>query len=420
MRSETAKSAARASARNLSFTAGRAPDVGRAIRRARYHARLFESTHDILSTVVLYRRMPIEIESPEEMGYATIACNLSESSIWDARLGNWTRGLEGLTLCYGEHRGAAALRESVAALHAGVGPDDVLVVPGAAAALFIVNSALLDSDSWMLVVRPNYATNIATPRLLKCAVHYLTLRFENHFELDLDEAASRIAPGTRLISVTYPHNPTGVVLDERRLQDLIDLTERHDCYLLVDETYRDLHRGPSAPLAAQLSRRAISVSSLSKAFGLPGIRMGWIICRNRELQNLFLAAKEQIFICNSVVDEEIARRVLDEREKLLSGIRARVAENYKVVSEWIAGEELLEWVSPQGGVVCLPRMRTSLPVNTASFYETLLKDFATYVGPGHWFELSDRYFRLGYGWEPRDKLAAGLRNISKALRKSLE
>src|ERR1700722_2091249 len=114
-----------------------------------------------------YRRMPIEVESPEEMGYATIDCNLSESSIWDARLGNWSRDLDGLILCYGEHRGNAALREIFGASSSGARADDVLVVPGAAAALFIVNSSLLDAGSSMLVVRPNYATNITTPRLLQ-------------------------------------------------------------------------------------------------------------------------------------------------------------------------------------------------------------------------------------------------------------
>jgi aspartate/methionine/tyrosine aminotransferase len=369
-----------------------------------------------------YRRMPIEVESPEEMemGYDSIACNLSESSIWDARLGDWSRGLEGLTLCYGEHRGRAELREAIAAGCGEVRAKDVLVVPGAAAALFIVNSSLLDENSSCLVIRPNYATNVETPRLLRCSMEYLDLKFENQFDLNLDEVASRITRETRLVSVTYPHNPTGVVLGEAKLLALIDLVESHNCFLLVDETYRDLQRAPSPPLAAQLSTRAISVSSLSKAFGLPGIRMGWIVCRNRELQDLFLAAKEQIFICNSVVDEEIARRVLLERESLLSGIRARVDANYQIVSEWMDNEERLEWIPPQGGVVCLPRVRAGVAVNSGVFYETLFRAYGTYVGPGHWFELPDRYFRLGYGWETKDRLAAGLRNISAALGASLE
>ncbi|MGH9708016.1 MAG: aminotransferase class I/II-fold pyridoxal phosphate-dependent enzyme, partial [Candidatus Acidiferrales bacterium] len=184
------------------------------------------------------------------------------------------------------------------------------------------------------------------------------------------------------------------------------------------ETYRDLHRGDPPPLAASLSERAISVSSLSKAYGLPGIRMGWIVCRDPELQELFLAAKEQIVICNSVIDEEIARRVLAQREALLPEILARVDENWKIVSQWMAGEKHLEWILPGGGVVCLPRFAGNLEINTHAFYEVLLRKFSTYVGPGHWFELSDRYFRLGYGWEGKEKLARGLKNISSAIEAS--
>lgn len=367
-----------------------------------------------------YRRMPIEVESPEELGYGSIQCNLSESSVWDARLGDWSKDLDGLILCYGAHRGSQELREIIAATSEGVRANDVLVVPGAAAALFIVNSSLLEADSSMLVVRPNYSTNIETPRLIGCSTKYLDLKFENKFELDLDEVAFLMTPDTRVVSVTYPHNPTGVVLSESKLRILIDLVERRGCFLLVDETYRDLHRGSCPPLAAALSTRAISVSSLSKAFGLPGIRMGWTITRNPELQELFLAAKEQIFICNSVIDEEIARRVLLGRGNLLAGIRERVADNFQIVSEWMDGHKYLEWIRPQGGVVCLPRVRTGVAMNTETFYRVLMQKFATYVGPGHWFELSDQYFRLGYGWEPKEKVAAGLRNISMALAASLE
>jgi aspartate/methionine/tyrosine aminotransferase len=365
-----------------------------------------------------YRRMPIEVEAPEELGYGSIQCNLSESSIWDAHFGDWSSELDNLVLCYGAHRGKDELREAIAASY-GAARDDILVVPGAAAALFIVNTSLLETGTSMVVVRPNYATNMETPRLLPCSVKFNELKFENRFELDMAELAAQITPETRLVSVTYPHNPSGAVLSESKLHELIELVERCNGYLLVDETYRDLHRGDCPPLAATVSSSAISVSSLSKAFGLPGIRMGWIVCKNPELRKLFLAGKEQIFICNSVIDEEIALRVMLKRDALLSDIRGRVAEHFRIVFEWMQSEKHLEWIPPQGGVVCLPRMRADVPIDTEVFYDRLLKQYSTYVGPGHWFEMSDRYFRLGYAWEPQDKLKLGLQNISRALADSV-
>ena len=116
-----------------------------------------------------------------------------------------------------------------------------------------------------------------------------------------------VRPGlTRLISVTCPHNPTGTMLDLASLQALVDLAERSGAVLLVDETYRDLtHRAP-LPMAATLSRRAISVSSMSKAYGLPGLRVGWAVCRDAQLAETLLAAKEQIVICGATIDEAIA------------------------------------------------------------------------------------------------------------------
>jgi aspartate/methionine/tyrosine aminotransferase len=365
-----------------------------------------------------YRRMSIEVEAPEELGYGTIQCNLSESSIWDAHFGDWSGELDNLVLCYGAHRGKDELREAIAASYR-ASQEDILVVPGASAALFIVNTSLLETGTSMVVARPNYATNIETPRLLPCSVKFIELKFEDRFELDMAALAAQITPETRLVSVTYPHNPTGTVLSESKLRELIDLVERRNCYLLLDETYRDLHRGDCPPLAATLSSSAISVSSLSKAFGLPGIRMGWIVCKNPELRKLFLAGKEQIFICNSVIDEEIALRVMLKRDALLSDIRGRVAAHFRIVREWMQNEKHLEWVEPQGGVVCLPRMRADVPIDTGAFYDRLLKHNSTYVGPGHWFEISDRYFRLGYAWEPHDKLRLGLQNISRALADSV-
>jgi len=359
--------------------------------------------------------MPIEVESPEEYGYARIRYNLSESSVADRRLSDLGLTIPDLTLLYGEHRGRERLRELIAADDPALSAADVLVTTGAAGALFIVATSLLAADDHLVVIRPNYATNLETPRAIGCAVTHVDLRFEEGFRLDVARVAAALTPRTRLISVTCPHNPTGVMLTEAELRALVALAAKAGCHLLVDETYRDLSLEARLPLAASLAPHAISVSSLSKAYGVPGIRTGWLITRDPALQELFLAAHEQINICGSVVDEWIAEQVMSRRAELLAPTLAEMRRRLALVSDWIAGEDRLEWVRPAGGVVCFPRMKTEPPGGTDAFYRRLLEAHGAYVGPGHWFELPDTYFRLGYGWPTADELTAGLAAISAAL-----
>ena len=174
--------------------------------------------------------------------------------------------------------------------------------------------------------------------------------------------------------------------------------------LLVDETYRDLTHGRQLPMAATLSPRAISVASMSKAYGLPGIRIGWAVTTDPGLQETLLAAKEQIVICGSTIDEHIAGRVLADRERILPPILQDVRERASVVQAWMDAQDAFEWVPPSGGVVGLVRFRDGVVVDEEAFYRRLLAEHGTYVGPGHWFELSDRHFRLGFGWPTHAEL----------------
>jgi aspartate/methionine/tyrosine aminotransferase len=363
-----------------------------------------------------YVRMPIEVESPEEYGYSNIRYNLSESSIRDRSVSDLGCSIPNLTLLYGEHRGSPRLRELIVADQAELDAGDVLITGGAATALFIVSTSLLGASDHLVVVRPNYATNLETPRAIGCSISFVDLQLESGFRLDFEKLAAEVTPRTRLVSVTCPHNPSGVMFTAEELHRLVALTAANGCYLLVDETYRDLSYEGPLPLAATLGRHVISVSSLSKAYGIPGIRIGWLICRDPKLQETFLAAKEQISICGSVIDEWIAEQVLAKRSALLEPTLAEMRARRKLVGEWIEQEPLLECVPPQGGVVCFPHMRAEPPGGTTAFYQRLLETHGTYVGPGHWFEMSDSFFRLGYGWPTREELEAGLTGISQALR----
>ncbi|MGV3524120.1 MAG: aminotransferase class I/II-fold pyridoxal phosphate-dependent enzyme [Candidatus Sericytochromatia bacterium] len=367
-----------------------------------------------------YRRMPIEVESPEEYGYDRIQHNLSESSIWDARLSDLNLALDDLVLFYGEHRGDRRLRETIAARHPGISPDDVLVTPGAAAALFILHTVLLERGTELLVQHPNYATNLETPYALGADITPWPLSFAQGYQSDPVWLAQHLKPSTRLVSVTTPHNPSGQLMPLATLEALVEQVRASQAYLLVDETYRELcFDSDLLPLAAGLDPRVISVSSLSKAYGLPGIRIGWLICRDRHLMERCLAAKEQIVICNSVLDETVALQALQQSERLMAQIRPRVAQQRQVLSDWMAQQDWLEWVPPQGGVVCFPRFRAErLPADAPSFlkrfYQVLLSEHGTVVGPGRWFEQPDSSFRIGYAWPTAASLRAGLAAIEQA------
>lgn len=366
-----------------------------------------------------YQRMSIEKESPEELGYSSIKYNLAESSVSDVMLKNIQLNLDDLSLCYTHHRGHPSLRELISIEGNKIEKDDVLITVGAASALFIIATTLLTASDHLIVIRPNYATNIETPKTIGCKITYIDLSFENNWKSDISLIENSIQPNTKYISVTHPHNPTGAVLEEHELCLLAEMAERYKIHLLVDETYRDLNFKKLLPYAASLNKYVISVSSVSKAYGLPGLRLGWLITKDKDLMEQFLAAKEQIFISNSVLDEEVALQFLLKRQEHFTTMREVVQKKFLILEQWIANETRLEWVKPSGGVVCFPHIRATMKIDTEKFYSVLMNKYATMVGPGHWFDMPDNFMRIGYGWPTLEELETGLHNISKVLNEIL-
>jgi aspartate/methionine/tyrosine aminotransferase len=370
---------------------------------------------------MFYRRMPIEVESPEQLGYDRIKNNLSESSYTDALFRDIDPGagldLRELVLCYGSHAGHEGLRELIVQGTV-LKKEDVLLTIGAAGALFIIATSLLEKGDELVVVRPNYATNIETPRTIGASISYIDLSYEEGFTLDVDRVRSAISPQTKYISVTHPHNPTGACLSDGQLRQLAAIAETNGIYLLVDETYRDMVFGDQLPLAATYSPNIISVSSLSKTYGLPGLRTGWIICRNEQLMETFLAAKEQIHICGPVLDEELAYRYMLHRDRHFDRIRQDIEQKFTLVKDWMQRQDGFEWVEPRGGCVCFPRIRKPEDVDLDRFYKVLLEEYGTYTGPGHWFEMPRHYMRVGFGWPTKEQLREGLAALTKSLNDS--
>jgi aspartate/methionine/tyrosine aminotransferase len=203
------------------------------------------------------------------------------------------------------------------------------------------------------------------------------------------------------------------MMREDELKAVVKAVEAAGSRLLLDETYREMAFSRPLPMAASLSPRAISVSSISKTYGVPGLRTGWLVTSDAKLRETFLAAKEQIVICGSTIDEELGARILERRLTLLPIIRTTIQKHLAIVDSWIKNEQSLEWVRPEGGVACFPRVRGKLDLGR--FYRTLNEKHKTHVGPGHWFDMDRRYFRIGYGWPKTAELQEGLRAISASL-----
>ena len=364
--------------------------------------------------------MSIEVESPEEMGYSTIQYNLAESSVRDIYFRDLKLNLDDLFICYGEHRGKLELRQEIIRDEKDLSANNVLVCPSAATALFIISTTLLNNNDHLIVLRPNYATNIETPRAINCEISFIDLTFENDFQFDIKQIKDAIQPNTKLISITSPHNPTGVVFDAKTIEEIIAFAETKGIYVLVDETYRYLNfQTELVPYYAAKNANVISVCSLSKAHGVPGIRTGWLINKNEKLMYDFLAAKEQIIICNSVVDEEIAHHILKQKD-FLKSTHLHIQQNFSIIKNWIENEQhFLEWTEPTCGVVCFPRIKNKYNVDINKFYKILYEEYKTLVGAGHWFEQDDRYMRIGFGYPSSEELLQGLKNIDASIEASI-
>jgi aspartate/methionine/tyrosine aminotransferase len=366
--------------------------------------------------------MAIEKEAPEEVG-AIIKYNLSESAISDQTLESLNITIpSNSVLTYTEHKGSHKIRSIVAkASGYPITPEDVLVTAGASTSLFIITTALVGPNDHVIVTRPNYATNLEIPRSIGCNISFIDLEFESQFHLEIERVAAAIRPGvTKLISICSPNNPTGTMCSASELEALALLAKENNCYLLVDETYADLDYAASeknpAPRAACLGDHIITVSSMSKAYGVPGIRVGWLTTINPTLQETFLAAKEQISISGSVLDELIAEQILARRDTLLPATIADMRRRKDLVAGWVEKHsDLVDWVRPEAGVMCFIKIKKEPEGGIEAFYKLLLDHHGVYIGRGTWFERDDCFFRLGYGWPTWEELETGLDKIAQAL-----
>ncbi|MEU4667927.1 aminotransferase class I/II-fold pyridoxal phosphate-dependent enzyme [Amycolatopsis sp. NPDC023774] len=264
---------------------------------------------------------------------------------------------ETLALGYTETYGLPVLREEIAATYTDVGPEHVLCFAGAEEGLYLAMRTLLEPGDHSVVITPNYQAAETIPLSIG-EVSGVALRPEDGWALDVDEIERQLRPTTRLVSVNFPNNPTGAVPDLETWTRLVRLCEERGVLLFSDEVYRGLELDPSAtlPQAADLSASALSLNVMSKAYGLPGLRVGWIACRDPEILRRLERAKHYTSICNSAPSEVLALIGLRARDAILARNRAVIAENVPKFAAFFENyRDLFAWAPPQGGCVCFPR-----------------------------------------------------------------
>jgi len=264
---------------------------------------------------------------------------------------------ETLELGYTQTWGLPALREEIARTYDNLEPEDVVCFAGASEPIFLAMRVLLDADSHAVVITPNYQSAEALPRAIGETTG-VPLRPEDGWALDLDAVRRVLRPNTTVISVNFPNNPTGAVPDADTWRGLAALCDERGIRLFSDEVYRGLEIPPQQqlPQAADLSPTALSLNVMSKAYGLPGLRIGWIACRDRQVLAQLERAKHYTSICNSATSEVLALIALRARERILERNRQIVRDNARTFAEFFAARpDLFEFTPPQGGCVCFPR-----------------------------------------------------------------
>jgi aspartate/methionine/tyrosine aminotransferase len=265
-----------------------------------------------------------------------------------------------LPLGYTETWGTERLRAAIAATYDACTSEDVLAFAGAEEAIFWAMQLLAGPGDHVVVTVPNYQAMETVPRAAGADVTGVLLDESDGWRLDLDAVRSALRPATRLVAVNFPNNPTGAVPDHETWQALIALCDERGIRLLSDEVYRgiELDETRTLPQAADMSPSAVSINVMSKSYGLPGLRIGWVTCRDHAVLEALERHKHYTSICNAAPSELLATVALRAAEQIHARNRAIVAANLPVFDEFFAEhDDLFDWARPDGGCVAFPRYR---------------------------------------------------------------
>jgi aspartate/methionine/tyrosine aminotransferase len=328
-----------------------------------------------------------------------------------------------IALGYGTAEGETKLRKAIADCH-GASPDEVVVTVGSAHALFLTASVVCGRGDQVVT------TSIGSPlayNALEAAgaeVSCVLPSFDEAYQVDLASICWHLSKKTKLVYLAAPQGPSGIIVPSTVISELITLIEHTspEAYLLLDETYRDAAYDEDRmfPSFVGLSPKVISCGSISHCLGAPGLRVGWVIARDRALHDALVRRKFNTMIACSVVDEFLAHKVFQRRDVVLRERQRLLRQGLSIVTDWVLEHgDWLEWIRPDAGASCCARLRPSAFGDTAvqRFYEEITIE-GIKVANGTCFGEDARVFRLGFGLLPTSELMDCLAALSAALKRA--
>jgi hypothetical protein len=332
----------------------------------------------------------------------TVRYNLGSSEVPHFRLDRLPVSVAELELDGASYYRYPPLRQAIAAKE-GVASEQVVMANGTSMANMLALAALIEPGDEVLVEQPTYEPMLAAARFCGAKVKRFARRREDGFRLDPDEVERQVSPRTRLILIANLHNPSSAFADEAALRRIGELGPR----VLVDEVYLDAQ--PGARSAVHLGDAFVSTNSLTKVYGLSGLRCGWILAEP-ELAERIWRLNELFGVSQPHADERLCCLALAHLDEVAAGNHERLARNRAVVEAFFAGRSEIECAPLGQGITAFPRL---VEGDVDALHRLLVDRYDTSIVPGRWFEVPD-HFRLGYGMAT-DILEEGLRRLGSAL-----
>lgn len=319
-----------------------------------------------------------------------------------------------LKMTYGAIEGSDRLRSAIAALYDFATINNVLVTHGAIGANSLVYQALVGPGDRVVTVVPTYQQHYSIPESLGADVQRLHLRAENGYLPDLEELRRLVTPATKLIAFSNPNNPTGSLMERVSLEEIVRIAASVGAYILSDEVYRGTTQQSDTltESVADLYPKGISTGSMSKAFSLAGLRLGWI-CGPTEVLRAAEIHRDYNTISVGILDDVFSSVALENRDKILARSRALVRTNLATLDRWMKSESALSYVKPRAGTISLLKYSFDMP--SKDFCVRLLNETGVLFTPGSAFEV-ECTVRIGYA-NNHAVLEEGLRHTSAFLRR---